>query len=49
MIQVSIEINGNLHFTYLWHGETFKSSYDIIDIETLLPQIEKSKSTSFYF
>ena len=23
MTQVPIEINGNLHFSQIWHGETF--------------------------
>ena len=37
MAQGSIEINGNLHSTQIWHGETykFKSLYNVVDVENL--------------
>ena len=26
MTQISIEIDGNFHFSQIWHGQTFKTS-----------------------
>ena len=40
MTQVSIEINGNLHFSQNWHGENFKTLHNTIDVENLLPQMK---------
>ena len=39
MTKVSIEINGNLQFSQISHGETFKNLHNIVDVDTLLTQI----------
>ena len=35
MTQVPIEINNNLQFSQIWHGETFKSLHNVVDVDTL--------------
>ena len=32
--QVPIKINGNLHFSQIWHSEMFKSLHNVIDVKT---------------
>ena len=33
MTQVPIEINDNLLFSQIWHGESFKNLYNVTDIK----------------